>query len=83
MVEVELSLPLHAEQMVVCWVYRTQAKGTPDVYFGHQSPTIQVHDGIDSNANRGVAKWEVRIPNAVIDTVPWGVGKVHDEAPFP
>ena len=82
MFKVELSLPLHAQEVVVCGVHGVESEGTFDVNFGHLCPTPHAHDGVDGIAHCGVAEREISIVDTIIDTVPWRVGKVHNEASF-
>ena len=60
-----------------------ESEGAPDVYLRHQSSPTESHHGVYCVVDGGVAQREVIVVNAVIDTAPWWVGKVHNEAPFP
>ena len=60
-----------------------QSEGTLDVDLRHHSSSTQSHHGVYGVVDGGIAQWEVIVVNAVVDTAPWWVGKVHNEAPFP
>ena len=60
-----------------------ESEGALDVYLCHRSSSTESYHGVYCIVDGGVAQREVTVVNAVINTVPWGIGKVHNKAPFP
>ena len=60
-----------------------ESEGALDIYLRHQSYSTKLHQGVYGVVDGGVVQRKVIVVNAVIDTAPWWVGKVHNEAPFP
>ena len=69
-------------------MYWAQPKRALDVNLCHECAPAEAHDRIDGIrhcgvVHCGVVQAEVAYVNAIVDAAPWGVGKVHNEAPFP
>ena len=68
---------------MVRWVDWAESEGALDVYLHHQSSSTKAHHRVYGIVDGEIAQREVIVINAVVDTAPWRVGKVHNEAPFP
>ena len=66
-IKVELSLPVHAQEVVVAGSDRAEAKGTLNVELGHGGMAAKLHDRVHGIVHCGVPQREVGDAYAIVD----------------